>query len=137
MNGNSDFETTCSTHHDTPLAYNRGVVRPVTVVEVEPFSAKAKQVWSEEEKLELVSFVAHSPEAGDLIPGTGGVRKLRWSRRGTGKRGGVRVVYFFHDMALPVFLLTVYAKSDRADVSPSERRVMRKLVGELKAAYGR
>ena len=119
------------------MAYNTVVARPVTVVEVEPFSTKAKRVWNEEEKLELVSFVAHDPEAGDVIPGTGGLRKLRWSRRGKGKRGGVRVVYFFHDLAMPVFLLTVYAKSERDDLSPREKNIMRKLVGELKAAYGK
>ena len=109
----------------------------MTVVEVEPFSTKARQVWDEDDKLEFIGFVAHHPEAGALIPGTGGVRKLRWGRRGMGKRGGVRVVYYYHDQTLPLFLLTVYAKSERADLTPSERQAIRKLVQELKAAYGK
>ena len=71
--------------------------RPITVVEVEPFPTKAKQVWDENEKLEFIDFVAHNPDAGDVIPGTGGVRKIRWARRGIGKRGGVRVVYYVFD----------------------------------------
>ena len=77
---------------------------PVTVVEVEPFSTKARQVWDEDDELEFIGFVAHHPEAGALIPGTGGVRKLRWGRRGIGKRGGVRVVYYYHDQTLASFL---------------------------------
>ena len=109
----------------------------MTVVEVEPFSTKARQVWNEDDKLEFIGFVAHHPEAGALIPGTGGVRKLRWGRPGMGKRGGVRVVYYYHDRTFPLFLLTVYAKSERADLTGSERQAMRKLVQELKAAHGR
>ena len=109
----------------------------MTVVEVEPFSTKARQVWDEDDKLEFIGFVAHHPEAGALIPGTGGVRKLRWGRPGMGKRGGVRVVYYYHDRTLPLFLLTVYAKSERADLTPRERQAIRKLVQKLKAAHGK
>jgi hypothetical protein len=81
--------------------------------------------------------MAHNPEAGDLIPASGGIRKLRWGRRGTGKRGGVRIIYFYHDPAMPLYLLMIYAKARRDDLSPDARRMVRGLVARLKEAYGR
>ena len=108
----------------------------MTVVEVGPFSTKAKQVWDEEEKLEFIGFIAHNPETGDVIPGTGGVRKVPWTRRGIGKRGGVRVVYYYHNETIPLFLLTLYAKSEKGDLSPKEKRVIREVAEGLKGNYG-
>ena len=112
------------------------MARPVTVVEVEPFSTKAKQVWDEEEKLEFISFVAHHPEIGDVIPGTGGVRKIRWARRGIGKRGGVRVVYYYHNESMPLFLLSLYSKSEKGDLRPREKRAIRGVAEGLREDYG-
>jgi len=109
---------------------------PITVVEVEPFPSKADRVWKEEERLEFISFIASHPMAGDRIPGSGGVRKVRWTRQGKGKRGGVRVIYYYHDPSLPLFLLTVYAKSKKDDLSAEELRAMRKLVVDLRSGYG-
>ncbi len=83
----------------------------------------------------FITFIAHYPEAGDVIPGSGGVRKIRWGRRGAGKRGGVRVVYYFHNETMPLFLLTVYAKSRRVDLTKSELQTTRRLVAQLKAQY--
>jgi hypothetical protein len=85
----------------------------------------------------FITFIAHYPEAGAIIPGSGGVRKVRWPRRGAGKRGGVRVIYYFHGEAMPLFLLTVYAKSRRTDLSESEFRIMRRLVAQLKVQYAK
>jgi hypothetical protein len=65
--------------------------------------------------------------AGVLIPGAGGVRKLRWGLEGRGKRGGARVIYFFHSAELPLFALTAYAKSARADLSPADKNRFRQL----------
>jgi hypothetical protein len=110
---------------------------PITVVEVEPFPSKADAVWSEEERLCFVAFIACNPTTGDVIPGSGGIRKVRWRRTGHGKRGGVRVVYYFHDESMPLFLLTVYAKSRKDSLSPNELRVSRKLVEQLRSSYGR
>lgn len=67
-------------------------MRPVTVAETLPFLRQAASLWDEEERSAFVDFIAANPEAGDVIPDTGGIRKLRWSRPGTGKRGGVRVI---------------------------------------------
>ena len=67
-----------------------------------------------------------------MIPDTGGVRKVRWVRAGSGKRGGVRVVYFYHDAGRPLYLLMVYAKARREDLSPDEKRAVRALAAVLK-----
>ena len=108
---------------------------PVTVVEVEPFPSKSARVWSEEELLEFISFIANHPEAGDVIVGGEGIRKVRWKRSGAGKRGGVRVIYYFHDASLPLFLLTVYPKSRKEDLSNNELKAMSKLVTRLRSTY--
>ena len=79
------------------------VLLPITVVEVEPFPSRAELVWSENERLEFISFIAHNPETGDLIVGGGGIRKVRWVRQGTGRRGGVRVIYYFRHRSMPLF----------------------------------
>jgi len=80
-----------------------------------------------------VNFIASSPEAGDLIPDTGGVRKIRWTRAGSGKRGGTRIVYFYHDMGHPLYLLMVYAKARQEDLSPDQKRTVRMLAAILRA----
>ena len=105
---------------------------PITVVEVDPFPARAARIWSAAEHEAFVDFIARSPEAGDLIPGAGGLRKVRWTRPGSGKRGGSRVIYFFYERAFPVFLLAVYSKSERADLSAADRAQLAKLAATLK-----
>jgi hypothetical protein len=77
---------------------------------------------------ELVFLLARHPEAGDVIPDSGGVRKLRWRAEGRGKRGGSRVIYYFHDLSMPLVLFTVYAKNEKADLSAKDRRELRALV---------
>ncbi len=108
------------------------VAKLITVAETPLFVRQAGAVWDEGERLEFVSFIAANPEAGDVIADTGGVRKVRWSRPGTGKRGGVRVVYFYHDAKRPLYLLMVYAKTRKEDLSPAEKRSVRELTAILK-----
>jgi len=81
-----------------------------TVAETPVFVRYAAEVWSDAERQEFINFIAASPEAGDIIPGSGGCRKVRWSRSGMGKRGGARVIYFLAP-AGTVWLLIVYAKA--------------------------
>ena len=69
--------------------------RLITVAETAVFIRQAADIWTDEERADFVDFIASNPEAGDLIPESRGVRKVRWSRRGSGKRGGVRVIYFY------------------------------------------
>lgn len=98
------------------------VYAPLTVVEVDPFPARAARLWGEDEKDAFIDFIARNPMAGDVVPGTGGIRKVRWAAGGRGKRGGARVIYYFYDETAPVFLLTAYAKGERTDLSPDDRR---------------
>ena len=82
--------------------------------------------------------IAHYRAEGiDLIPGTGGVRKLRWGLEGRGKRGGARVIYFYHDAGLPLFALTAFAKNERADLSQQDRNDFRQLTALLVEAFKR
>jgi hypothetical protein len=93
---------------------------------------QAASVWDEAEHDAFVTFIASHPTAGDVIPDTGGVRKIRWMRAGSGKRGGARVIYFFHDAGRPLYLLMVYAKARREDLTPDEKRTVRALATVLK-----
>ena len=104
----------------------------ITVVEVPPFPGQADSVWSNEERHRFIDFIARNPLAGDEIPGTGGLRKVRWNRQGMGKRSGVRVVYFFYNDTAPVFLFTVYAKGKQTDLSTDEKKKMTELARILK-----
>jgi hypothetical protein len=116
-----------------PLAYTREMVeRLITVAETAVFVRQAKTVWTDDEHDEFVHYIAANPEAGDVIPETGGVRKVRWKRTGSGKRGGVRVIYYFHDRERPLYLLMVYAKSRRDDLDADDRKGVRELAAAIK-----
>lgn len=91
----------------------------------------------ESERVRLVEFIGANPEAGDLIPETGGVRKLRWALPGSGKRGGARVIYFFHNESLPVFLLAMYGKNEKANLSKAERNAMAKVLPAIVQSYSK
>lgn len=82
-------------------------------------------------------MIAANPEAGNVIPETGGVRKIRWALPGRGKSGGARVVYYFHNESLPVFLLAAYGKNEKTNLSKAERNAMAKLVHALIQNYSK
>lgn len=104
----------------------------ITVAETQVFLRQAAGIWTEEEHDEFVLYIAGNAEAGDVIPETGGVRKVRWKRAGSGKRGGVRVIYFYHDRARPLYLLMVYAKSRQEDLDAAEKQTVCELASLLK-----
>lgn len=108
---------------------------PMTVVETARFLKDVKPMMSDSEREELVSFVGANPEAGEIIPETGGVRKIRWALAGRGKRGGARVIYYYHDERIPVFLLAAYGKNEKANLSRAERNAMKRLIPVLVAGY--
>ena len=86
-------------------------------------------------RAELVWFLALNRDAGNIIPETDGVRKLRWALPGRGKRGGARVIYYYHNERIPLFLLTAYGKNEKANLSRAERNAMKRLVPVLVAGY--
>ena len=108
--------------------------RPITVAETHAFARSAAKIWNEEELTELVDYLAHNAEAGDLIQGTGGVRKLRWSRSGSGKRGGARVIYFYYRPDCPIYLLLAYAKAQATDLTPDQKKALTALAATIKGA---
>ena len=110
---------------------------PTAVIESDAFLADAKSFFTEDERAELVLYIAMNPDAGTVMPETGGVRKLRWGLQGRGKRGGVRVIYYFHNETLPVFLLNVFAKNEKANLSKAERNALRRYIPVMIAAYRR
>ena len=96
---------------------------PMTVVETAPFLKDTKLLMSESERQELVLFVGANPGAGEIIPETGGVRKIRCALAGRGKRGGARAIYYFHNEQMPLFLLAAYGKIEKANLTkPSATR---------------
>ena len=105
----------------------------ITVAETPEFARCAHKLLAAAERTELVEYVAANPRAGDLMQGTGGVRKLRWARGGRGKSGGVRVIYYFHSDEMPLYLLTVYGKNESANLGKAERNALAGLVRMLKA----
>lgn len=107
----------------------------VTVVETPEFLSSTRNLMGDEERAALVEFLARNPAAGDLVVGTGGVRKLRWALEGRGKSGGARVIYFFHNASMPLFALTAFAKNQRADLSQADRNDFKRLTALLVGSH--
>lgn len=110
---------------------------PMTVVETARFLKDAKPLLSDGERADLVALIGANPEAGQVIPETGGMRKLRWALPERGKRGGARVIYYYHSERLPVFLLAAYAKNEKASLTQAERNAIKRLAPMLVAGYPR
>ena len=107
-----------------------------TVIETPAYLASARDIGlTAEERDEIVSFLARHPDAGDLIPGTGGARKLRFAGRSKGKSGGYRIITFFAAEDIPVFLFDIYGKGARADLSQAARNELRKMSTALPQAW--
>lgn len=108
----------------------------IAVVETEEFLADVKGVLSEDEHDDRILYVALHPEAGDAIPGTGGLRKMRWMAKGRGKRGGSRIIYYFHDIHVPLFPMAIFAKNVQTDLSTRQRKALTKQPRGLKSDCG-
>ena len=103
----------------------------ISVVETDTYLARARRLMNEAEREAVVTMVAANPLAGDLVPGSGGLRKLRIPLEGRGKRGGGRVIYWFHAMNLPAVLLFVFAKNEASDVTPEQARALARAAENL------
>jgi hypothetical protein len=106
----------------------------LTVVETSVFARKAEKLLSPEEHEELLFYLALNPETGDEIPGTGGVRKMRFAARGKGKSGGVRVIYYFYDEQNPVYAILLYGKNEQINLTPDQKRQVAACAATIKAA---
>lgn len=104
-----------------------------SVIETVAYLSAAKDAgMTEDERVAAVDLVATSPESGDVIQGTGGVRKARFAGRGKGKSGGYRIVWYFGGDDIPLFLLTVFSKGEKANLTQGERNALRSLTSRLK-----
>ncbi len=108
-----------------------------SVVETPGYLKAAEAIFSLVERDQIVAMVAANPECGEVIQGTGGYRKVRVARRGMGKRGGARVIYILRSEAFPIFLITVYAKNEKENLTKQERNQLAKRADEIFAKYRR
>lgn len=97
-------------------------------IETSLFTAQLARFLSDEEYRQFQTYLMAHPDAGDVIRGSGGIRKVRWGARGRGKSGGVRVIYYWVTAAAQIYLLTIYGKSERSDI---DRETLRRIANRL------
>ena len=118
----------------TQLAYNFGMY--ATLIELPFFSKYREDYLNDHEYSKLQELLVNNPTSGDLIQGTGGLRKLRYgdSSRGKGKRGGLRIIYYWWVNAYQIFLFTIYDKNEMTDLSHDQKKKLKELLeNEIKA----
>lgn len=108
----------------------------ITIAETGPYQRQAKKYLKDEDNEALINYLSNTPKAGEAIEGTGGVRKLRWGGDGKGKSGGNRIIYFYHNDKMPLYLLTVFGKKDKDNLTKAERNELKKLVDILVKTCG-
>ena len=107
----------------------------ITVIETNAYKTRVSKLLSVEDRDAVIDFIADNPEAGDIMPGTGGVRKLRIALDGRGKSGGARVIYYYYHQDIPVFLLGLFAKNQKDNLTKSERNKLRIAIAALVSTY--
>jgi hypothetical protein len=108
----------------------------VGVIETGPYLAEAERLMSMEERAAVVDAIAADPGGGVIVPGTGGLRKLRIPLGGRGKRGGGRLIYWYHSEGCPVVLLFVFAKNQAEDLAPGRRKMLMRIAASLDEEFG-
>ena len=106
------------------------------VLETSIFSRRADALLSPEDRVDLIETLACDPMAGDVMPGLGGVRKLRFAPRGRGKSGGFRVIYYVLTERQPILALLIYGKNEQGNLDPAQRKVVAALAAEMKRGAG-
>lgn len=106
-------------------------------MEIAGYRRRADELLTETEQNAVVDLIAYEPTCGDLISGTGGLRKVRIGRAGSGKRGGARVIYYFYNGDFPAVLMALYAKNEKADLSTRDRKDMANSLKEIMASWRR
>ena len=100
-------------------------------VELTPFVAFRKEYWTDEDLRAMQNVLLVAPDVGDLIRGGAGLRKLRWSAQGRGKRGGARVIYYWHVPGDRIYLIYGYVKSRSEDLTAHQLKVLRELMRDI------
>lgn len=108
---------------------------PQVVVETTPYQKAVEKFWDEETQIEFKNYIGVNFALGDVIPGAGGIRKIRWQANGHGKRGGVRVIYYVYNENHPVYLLYAYPKNVQVNLSEAEKKLFRVVAEQLKATF--
>ena len=100
----------------------------MVIIETPIFTKTIQGLMSEDDYRQLQSALVIRPDMGDLIPGSGGLRKLRWRMSGRGKRGGVRVIYYWATSREEIWMILVYAKAKKEDLNPQQLNLLRRIV---------
>ena len=107
-----------------------------TVLEMPEFTRQSQSCMDEESKSSFINYIAQHPLSGTLIVGTGGIRKIRWSgNEHQGESGGVRVIYYYYNESVPVFLLTVYGKNKKENLSQEDKNILKMIISKIVDAY--
>jgi hypothetical protein len=107
----------------------------LTVAELEAYLDDARKLLSEDERSGVIDYLSKRPKAGVLITGTSGIRKLRWGRADKGKSGGVRVIYYFHSEVMPLYLITIFGKGDKENLTKEERNSLAEMTRHLTSIW--
>jgi hypothetical protein len=107
----------------------------ITVLQLPKFKAEATELIGADGTDAVAIYLINHPDAGDVIPGSGRVRKLRWAAKGKGKRGGARIVYLYVVIAARIYLIRCYAKNVKTDLTADEKKQLRQMAAHLKGAH--
>jgi len=120
------------------LTYNKHMeMIPIVIVETASFTRSSSSFWDGEDIDAFKNYIATNYEDGDIIPGTGGIRKIRWSRPGMGKRGGARVIYYYYNIQNPIYLLFAYPKNVKDSLTDEEKKALHQVAEQLKSQLRR
>jgi len=107
-----------------------------TIIELPEYLKRSDKLLSKSERQSIINYLAVHPSAGDIMQGTGGIRKLRWPAQGKGKSGGVRIIYYHQNKSIPLFLLTLFGKGEKTNLTKAERNDLAKFTSLLVKNYG-
>lgn len=108
---------------------------PQVIVETPSYLQAVEEFWDVDTQIEFRNFIAVNFLLGDIIQNTGGLRKIRWKGKNSGKRGGARIIYFFYNENFPIYLLFAYSKNIQPDLTEHEKKLFRQLVSQLKNSF--
>ena len=110
--------------------------RPQTVVETSSYTKQAETCMDKQSREDFIAYIAQNPTEGDLIKDTGGARKIRWtSNFNQGKRGGSRVIYYYYDPSIPIFLFSAYGKNQKETLTNDDKKELRKIMKQIVESY--